>query len=137
MKFVVDTSVWSAALRRRRTVQPEPVGARLLRSLVEDNVPLVLPGIVMQELLSGVRGTRQFERLQAALSPFTTIYASQAHHVLAAQLCNTCRSSGVATTPTDVLIAATAILEDAVLLTSDQDFVRIAEYSDLQVELVG
>lgn len=129
--IVVDTSVWSRAWRRA----PAETGpaARLIAGLVLENTPLGTPGIVLQELLSGVRTEGDLQRLEALLSPFPTLLARREHHVLAARLFNTCRSKGIATTATDLLIAATAILGNSELLTYDLDFSGIATCTPLRV----
>ena len=58
--ILIDTSVLSRTLRRRR---PGPEEVRL-RATVDDlmasDVPLGLPGVVLQELLSGIKSEKQF-----------------------------------------------------------------------------
>jgi len=56
MKVVVDTSVWSLALRRNRT-QEEPPQVLSLRELIADNRVSLL-GVIRQEVLSGIRETK-------------------------------------------------------------------------------
>jgi predicted nucleic acid-binding protein len=138
--IVVDTSVWSQALRRRRgapsTDASEPAGAALLRRLIEEGEPVAVPGPVVQELLSGLRSEGQVERLNAVLEPFPTLLATRDTHVLAASVSNACRRRGVACSSLDVLIAALTLERGGILLTADQDFSRIAEHSDLRVQLL-
>ncbi len=134
--FVIDTSVWSRALRRRRQAVEESPEAALVRRLVLDNEPISIPGIVLQELLSGIKTRKEFDRLRRVLEPFSVVLATKEHHVLAAELCNTCKSAGLNVSPTDVLIAATAIHCKGVLVTGDNDFRRMAEYIDLVVDFM-
>jgi predicted nucleic acid-binding protein len=133
--IVVDTSVWSRALRRRPAGQAD-AAATILRALIEAHEPVGLPGIVFQELLTGVRAPEQFERLLAALEPFPLLLAEREHHLLAAEIGNACRAAGVAASTPDLLIAATAVRLRGTLLTSDRDFVRIATCSSLKVRFV-
>src|SRR5207244_1626543 len=56
--ILVDTSVWSLTFRRRSRPTIPPVAA-LVHELILDDAPLVVPGIVLQELLSGVRDPAQ------------------------------------------------------------------------------
>lgn len=133
--IVVDTSVWSRALRRSSRATPDPAALLLVR-LIEDHEQLGIPGIVYQELLSGVRDPEHFRRLQTALAPFEVLLAGQQDHLLAAGIANSCRARGVATSTPDALIAAMAASRAATLLTADRDFVRMAECSPFRVQFV-
>ena len=134
--FVIDTSVWSRALRRRKRSEDETPSAALIRTLVLDNEPIGVPGIVLQELLSGVRTKKEFERLRKVLDPFPLLLAREEHHLLAATLYNTCKSKGLNVSPTDVLIASTAMHCRGKLITADSDFRRMSEQIDLVVHFV-
>lgn len=108
----VDTSVWSLAFRRSNSaVQIKEV--LQLHELISQDAPLAVTGIVMQELLSGLREEAQFKRLEGLLSAFPLVLASQAHHVLAAQIANRCRQGGIA--------------------TADKDFEQMAGFCDLRL----
>jgi predicted nucleic acid-binding protein len=93
-----------------------------------------VPGICVQELLSGVRTIAQFERLSGLVAPFPVLLASRARHVEAARIANACRSSGVAVAAVDALIASLAIEHDARLLTTDDDFRQMARRCALVLE---
>jgi predicted nucleic acid-binding protein len=71
--IVLDTSILSLAFRRRQRTEPEPYPVAALRRMVVEDVPLAIPGIVLQELLSGVRSDRQFSRLRNLLEPFAIL----------------------------------------------------------------
>ncbi len=131
--IVLDTSVLSLAFRRRRRGHAEPAVAAQLRELIEHDYPLGVPGIVYQELLSGVRDPQQFARLQTALDGFVFILATLEHHALAARMANECRRNGIATSTGDCLIAATAVTATGQLFTVDTDFDRIAACTDLRL----
>jgi predicted nucleic acid-binding protein len=136
MVYVIDTSVWSRALRRQAQGQEESGAAALIRRLVVENEEIVTPGIVLQELLSGLRVEQEFERLSRALDPFAVVLASREHHLLAARLFNICKAHGLNVSPTDVLIAATAIRCGGTLVTSDGDFCRMAAFFKLDLLFV-
>ena len=124
------------ALRRpKRKTAPSPAKA-VLRRIVTDGQPIALPGIVLQELLSGIRSESEFVRLREVLNPFDVIYATEEHHIEAARVFNKCRAKGIATSAPDALIAATAMVESGKLLTCDLDFSHIATVVDLRVEVV-
>jgi predicted nucleic acid-binding protein len=129
--IVLDTSVLSAAFRRKAKRGLEKKTAEKLRNLVRDDVHLAIPGVVFQELLSGVRDERAFVNLQEALAGFGKLLADEETHVLAASIANTCRAAGVATSSFDCLIAAHAIENEGSLFTNDKDFARIAKHTKL------
>ena len=128
----VDTCVWSLAFRRSQSEFKTKEVVQLQELLIHD-APIVVAGIVLQELLSGLREEAQFKRLQALLADFPLILATQTHHVLAAEIANRCRRKGVATSATDCLIAASCIDYDAPLLTADKDFIQMAACCDLKL----
>lgn len=128
---VVDTSVWSAALRRRQPVQSREVD--LLRQLIEEGKPVALLGIVLQEVLQGFRAPEEGERLRRRLEAFPLVVASRADHELAARIHADCRRKGVAAGTVDCLIAASTTRRDAALLSLDADFGRIARVIDLRL----
>ncbi len=105
--------------------------------MVREDVPLAVPGIVLQEVLSGVRTEAQFFRLRNLLEAFPILVAEQRDHVAAARIANACRRKGVTTSAVDCLISALATERDAPLLTLDEDFARIARHSDLKLLRVG
>jgi hypothetical protein len=131
--ILVDTSVLSLAFRRRVKTSSEPPLVQRFRSLVEEDQPLAVPGIVLQELLSGVRTADEFERLEDLMEGFPLILAAREHHVAAARIANACRQAGITASTVDCLIAAMAIKTKSQLLTSDEDFERMAPYCGLQL----
>lgn len=106
-----------------------PHAARLLKSLIQDGQPVALPGIVKQELLSGIRHQPQFDRLQSTLEPFPLLLATDEDHVMAARVTNTCRSNGIHVGTVDALIVALTTRVDGILLTTDRD------YQDIQAHV--
>jgi len=131
--ILVDTCVWSLAFRRRDASRAEAPAARELRRLIEEDEPVSIPGIVLQELLSGLRDEAQLRKLLGALEGFPCRLASPSHHIAAARLLNRCRSEGVTVSAIDCLIAALCIQTGAALLTTDRDFERIADLSPLRL----
>jgi hypothetical protein len=101
--------------------------------LIEADEEIALPGIVLQELLAGVREKSHFEKLQEILAGFPLILATQKTHIEAARIANACRNKGIATSAVDCLIAAMAVEHNAQLLTSDQDFVCMADHCALRL----
>jgi predicted nucleic acid-binding protein len=131
--ILVDTSVLSLAFRRRIKPDPEPPQVQMFRRLIERDHPVAIPGIALQELLSGIRVEAEFERLRDLMEGFPLILAARSHHVDAARIVNKCRQMGITASAIDCLIAALAIETKSQLLTSDQDFARIASCCALQL----
>ncbi len=131
--IVVDTSVLSLTFRRRVGGSPEAPIVRVFRRMVEEDQSVSVPGIVLQELLSGVRTEIDFERLRDLMEGFPVILAAREHHVAAARIANACRHSGVAASAVDCLIAATAVECKSQLLTTDEDFLRMAPHCGLEL----
>jgi predicted nucleic acid-binding protein len=130
--IVLDTSILSLAFRRRKTdAQPPEVVA--LREFIAADAPLTIPGVVLQELLSGVRSQEQFHDLERLLAGFRIFLAAETHHVHAAQISNACRHKGIACSTIDALIAAMTIDCGGRLFTSDADFRRIASHCGLKL----
>jgi hypothetical protein len=131
--ILVDTSVCSLAFRRRRSGSNEPDEVRIFRDLIEADEEIALPGIVLHEILSGIREKAHFERLEEALAGFPVMLATQKTHIEAARIANMCRSKGIAISAVDCLIAALAIEHNAQLFTSDRDFVYMADHCALRL----
>lgn len=131
--ILLDTTILSLAYRRRHRAEPEPHAVEILRQMILNDIPLAVPCIVLQEVLSGVRTEAQLERLKRLLEAFPIITAEPRHHVLAAKIANACRRKGVATPTVDCLIAALATSSDASLFTLDEDFVRMASLCGMRL----
>lgn len=124
MKVLVDTSVWSCALRRPQGSTLNQVQAKAvstLADLVRDG-RAVLMGAIRQELLSGIKLPAQFDALKHALTAFDDVALSMQDYELAAQFFNTCRANGVQGSNTDFLICAASASHDLPILSLDQDF---------------
>jgi predicted nucleic acid-binding protein len=136
MKVLVDTTIWSIALRRRPAGR-NPAEARLVKAweeLVGDGL-IVLLGLIRQEILSGIADRRQFERLRDAMAAFPDEVVLTADHVRAAEHFNRCRAAGVAGSPVDFLICALSERLAAPIFTTDLDFARFARH--LPIYLYG
>ena len=123
MKVLVDTSVWSLALRRRVKADHPAVGE--LRSLVEEG-RVVMIGPIRQELLSGISSAASFHRLRDHLSAFDDEPLQKGDFERAAEHFNTCRARGVQGSNTDFLICAVAERRKFSILTTDADFTGFA-----------
>jgi predicted nucleic acid-binding protein len=128
--ILFDTSVLSQVFRRAAR---ESAVVRAYRKLMTERSAVAIPGVALQELLSGVRSSKQFDSLLRALSGFDLWLASARDHIEAALLANRCRDRGMACSAPDALIAAIAIDSKAELFTTDKDFYRIADRESLKI----
>ncbi len=126
MKIIVDTSVWSLALRRN-TPEDRIVIVNKLRDLIIDG-RVVLLGVIRQEVLSGIRDTQQFTRLRDYLRAFPDLEITTEEYELAAEFFNTCRSHGVQGSNPDFLICAVAHNRGYSIFTTDKDFENFRSY---------
>ena len=83
MKVIVDTSVWSLALRRDAQTGADAVSA--LRNLIHDHRVQMI-GPIRQEVLSGIRHESQFNRLKTYLNAFSDLPIHREDYVSAAKL---------------------------------------------------
>ena len=79
MRVIVDTSVWSAALRKPLRPEREPqAAAHRLRHMIEDGDQILLLGVILQEILQGIREPRAFEKIHRYLEAFPILPLSEA-----------------------------------------------------------
>jgi predicted nucleic acid-binding protein len=131
VSLLVDTSVWSLALRR--DAPPDVPEVRALRDALAGGEIVAITGLILQELLQGVvpeRARIQIIEMFAALEYLTP---SREDHVAAAGVRNTLRSAGVQVGAIDALIAHLAIADGHTLLTTDNDFRAAASHISLQL----
>ena len=131
MNVLVDTSVWSLALRRDSA--PDIKETRILERCIERKDALFSTGIIVQELLQGFRGPKQHDRLIDHLGGLPLIVPELIDHIEAASLQITCRRKGIQIGTIDALLAQLAISYDLELLTTDHDFTMIARYAPLRI----
>ncbi|MAT97982.1 MAG: PIN domain nuclease [Anaerolineaceae bacterium] len=126
MNVLVDTSIWSLALRRRQPSDDDPFVAEFKELLGELQVAIIGP--IRQEILSGIKEQPQFEKLRERLQAFTDLPLLQADYERAAEFFNRCRSQGVQGSNTDFLICAVAERYDLAIFTTDNDFLHFAQH---------
>ena len=125
MKVIVDTSVWSLALRRQQ--QQNNSIANKLRDLISDG-RVILLGAVRQEILSGIKRQEQFDKLKNNLQAFPDLSLDIEDYELAAEYYNICRRNGIQGANTDFLICATANRRNYEIFTTDKDFISFSQY---------
>ena len=128
MMMLVDTPVWSLALRRK----PDALNARE-RRLTQALAELIregraqMAGVIRQELLSGIREPEQFEKLRGYLRAFDEPHLDVRDYEEAAHMNNQCRARGIAGSAIDFLLCAIAQRRSWQIFTADRDFERYAK----------
>ncbi len=125
MKIIVDTCVWSQALRRN--VSSNPVIVNELKELINE-VRVQIIGPIRQELLSGIKSERMFKKLKYHLSAFPDIDLVTDDYEKAAEFFNICRRHGVQGSNTDFLICAVAFNRNFEIFTIDKDFIVFQKF---------
>ncbi len=125
MKIIVDTSIWSLALRRSKPLHT--LNVLELRNLI-DGFQVQMLGPIRQEILSGIRDKSQFNKLQKYLQSFPDLPILTEEYVLAATFFNLCRSKGIQGSNTDFLICSVSIRNKIPIFTADKDFELFAKH---------
>jgi predicted nucleic acid-binding protein len=116
MTLLVDTSVWSLALRRDGVHESDEV-----RALHE-------AGLVLQELLQGFNGPKAKEAIIERFGALPLIQPDRQDHVAAAEVRNACRRGGVQIGTIDALLIQLCGRYEMTLLSSDKDFANAARH---------
>jgi predicted nucleic acid-binding protein len=123
VNVLVDTSVWSLALRRAKRVDaaaPVELGELIREGRV------VMLGPIRQELLSGIKQKSQFDLLRDQLRSFPDLELEAADYEAAAAAFNRCREKGIQGSNTDFLLCAVAQRRALAIYTTDGDFEHYA-----------
>ncbi len=123
MNALVDTSVWSLALRRKSqdlNANERTAVAELTQLVQEGRTRMI--GVIRQELLSGIRSSAQYEKLRSKLRAFPDEPVLTSDYEAAAKASNECRSKGIVVSLVDVLICAVAIARGWSVFSTDPDF---------------
>ena len=126
---LIDTSVWIDFLAGRDNPQVEAV-----ETLVEGREDICICGVVLTEVLQGIRDDKEYEATKAVLSELVFLPMTPETFYMAAHIYRTCRSKGITIrNSTDCMIAAACLQHEASLLHNDKDFDLIASQFDLQI----
>ena len=126
---LVDTSVWIDFLRGTPSAP-----ATALETLVVDRADICICGVIMTEILQGIRNDKQFTQTMDLLA--AAVFLPMAHEtfVNSAQLYRKLRKKGFTVRkPIDCMIAAVAIEHDLPLLHNDKDFQPLEKHCSLKV----
>ena len=128
--ILLDTSALIEFLNR--------TGSRFDKSvevLIANDTDIAIAEITLTEVLQGIRSERDYREVKASLMTLPTIsLKDHDSYIKAADLYRKCRTKGLTIRSTiDVIIAQTAIENNAELLYNDRDFEAIASVSSLKL----
>ena len=133
MKVIVDTSVWSLALRRSKDVENEYV--KELEELIKE-VRAQLIGPVRQELLNGIKSEKQYKVLKKHLRAFKDLAIETEDYELAAEYFNTARKNGIQGSNTDFLLCAISTRRRMPIYTTDNDFINFQSVIPIELHKI-
>ena len=125
---LVDTSIWIDFFQA-----PNSESAAVLELLIRDHNRVTLCGIVLQEVLQGIRDPKSFELVRERLLKFPFVECQRDTWLLAASLYRDLRAVGITLPSVDVSIAAIALQHDMQLFTRDRHFAEVAKVSGLKL----
>jgi predicted nucleic acid-binding protein len=126
MTLLVDTSVWSLALRRDGIADSKEVIA--LREALDGADSVVTTGLVLQELLQGFNGPTARQAILERFGALPIIQPDRQDHIAAAEVRNACRRSGVQIGTIDALLVQLCGRYDMTLLSTDKDFANAVQH---------
>ncbi|HPO10646.1 MAG TPA: PIN domain nuclease [bacterium] len=127
--ILVDTSVWIDYFAGHDTPY-----AREIERLVNNREDVCICGIVLAEILQGIRKEKEYQRTRSVLLDLILLPMTQETFCMAADIYRTCRSRGITIrNATDCMIAAACIQHGAHLLHNDRDFDSIGSLFELRI----
>ncbi|MCK4760564.1 MAG: PIN domain-containing protein [Candidatus Aminicenantes bacterium] len=136
MKVLVDTPIWSLALRRKKeNLSPEE------KIIVAEFIELIrearglITGPIRQEVLSGISSIEQFEKLKRKLKAFDDLPVTTGDYELAAEFYNRCRKKGIQGSHIDFLLCAVSKRNGIPVFTTDKDFNFYSQHIDVALHV--
>ena len=106
---------------------------RALIRMIEAGETILTTGLVLQELLQGFSGPKARAQILDRFSAVPLLIPDRDDHVQAAELRNRCRRAGIQVGTIDALLAQLCVRHDLTMLSSDNDFNRIASQCALKL----
>jgi predicted nucleic acid-binding protein len=127
--FLLDTSAWIMALKKN----PLSVLKNRVDHLLRLNTVAIIP-LVKVELLGGTKTEAEFEKLHRRLNSLINYEINDEVWTKAARMSFTLRKAGLTIPNTDVIIAAAALVNQAILIHIDKHFEMIAGQEPFKTE---
>lgn len=125
---LVDTSIWIDFFQNNDSFH-----TITLEGLIKDNNRAVVCGVVLQEVLQGIKDNTSYELTKERLLKLPFLDTNKKTYIYASFLYRTLRRKGVTIPSIDTTIAAIAVLNNIPLFTKDEHFKTIARYSELKL----
>jgi predicted nucleic acid-binding protein len=104
-----------------------------LESLIRDNNRAMICGIILQEILQGIRDNKSYVLAKDRLSRLPYLEIDKETYLFASSLYRILRTKGITVPPVDVTLAGLAVQRGIPLYTRDEHFKAIARHSDLKL----
>ena len=128
MMVLVDTTVWIDFF----LANPYP-HVETLENLIAEREDICLCGIILTEVLQGIREDSEFKRTRDLLANLVFLPMQYSIFIRSAEIYRNLRQKGVTIRkPVDCMIAAVAIEHDIPLLHNDNDFLPIEKHFGLK-----
>jgi predicted nucleic acid-binding protein len=131
VNILVDTSVWSAALRRDIPADSHEV--RRLRTALSGEDAIFTTGLILQELLQGFSEPKSRGKILETFASLPLMVPDRKDHIDAAALRTRLRRKGVQARTIDVLLAQLCLRHGLLMLTLDKDFAHMARFVPLHL----
>jgi len=129
MMVLVDTTVWIDFF----SSNPAGQHVKALEKLIEGREDICLCGVILTELLQGIRNDFEFRQTRDLLANLIFLPMHYAEYVRSAEIYRDLRRRGITIRKSvDCMIAAVAIEHDVALLHNDKDFIPIEKYCGLK-----
>lgn len=126
---LVDTTVWIDLFAGRNTTQ-----VSMFESLVVEKEDICLCGVILTEILQGIRNEKEYSKTESVLSNLLYLPMERSTFLFAANIYRTLRSKGITIrNSVDCMIAAVCMENRIPILHNDKDFDLIAKEFDLKV----
>jgi predicted nucleic acid-binding protein len=128
--ILVDTSIWIDFLRGENSLE-----RRILHKLIEDEEEISITGIILMEILQGIKDDKKHQITKNYLLEFPMYEPSgNDTYIDAARIYRECRNNGKTIRSTiDCIIAAICLENDLSVLHKDRDYDIIHECTGLKV----
>ncbi len=129
MMVLVDTSVWIDFFHDRKTPHVE-----FLESCISESKNLCICGIILTEILQGIRNDKQYSKIKRYLENLLYLPMEYSTYLESAEVYRFLRKKGVTIRkPVDCMIASVALEHNVPILHNDKDFNPIEHHCGLQV----
>ncbi len=134
MRVIVDTCIWSEAFRKPASSKFKDIIVELQELIKESRIVII--GAIRQELLSGIKSEKDYNRLKETLQEFEDYVITTEDYEYAADLFNRCRKKGLQGSNTDFLICSVALKNNLSIFTTDNDFEQFSKHINIHLHKI-